>query len=67
MDLMAKKSIARLPSGELKPSVPCHNTLRFIKELFRYEKRYFADKIQYHFSQVSPASLLGVSATTTEL
>jgi hypothetical protein len=31
--------------GEVKPSIPCHELLRHVKELYRYEKRYFVTKI----------------------
>jgi hypothetical protein len=36
--------------GEIKPSFPCRNTLRHVKDPYRYENKYFVRKIHGHFS-----------------
>jgi hypothetical protein len=47
--------------GEVKPSVPCHEILRYIKGPFEVRKRYFVRQNSFP-SPVHPALLLDVSA-----
>jgi hypothetical protein len=47
--------------GEVKLWVPC-KILWHVKEPCKYEKIYFVSRIHSHSLQVSPVSLLGVSA-----
>jgi hypothetical protein len=47
--------------GEVKPSVPCRMILRHVKESYECE-RYLVAKFNSNFSQISPPSVLDVSA-----
>jgi hypothetical protein len=44
--------------GEVNPSAPCRKILRHVKELYRYERRYFIDKIHHFLHPVAPDLLL---------
>jgi hypothetical protein len=51
--------------GEVKPPAPCCKLLRHIKDIYRYEKRYFIGKIVIS-RQVSLALQLDVSVCTCQ-
>jgi hypothetical protein len=48
--------------GAIKPSAPCHKILRHVKMTYKYQQRYFEDKIHNFLRLVLPDFRLDDSA-----